>query len=107
MTPKGSTSADINSVLEGHKSDFRDLSSADEWAKEGFSADEVEAWLGARCFHARAAAELRDVGITPEQAATHTDASVGDYTDTVGFKVANRHMAITDARDLLKITGGR
>jgi hypothetical protein len=107
MTPKGSSSADINSVLERHKGEFRNLSSADEWANEGFSADEVAAWLGARCFHARAAAELRDVGITPEQASTQTDASVGDYADTVGFKVANRHMAVTDARDLLKITGGR
>ena len=41
---------------------------AREWFEAGFAPDEVREWLSARTFRADAAADLRDLGITPEQA---------------------------------------
>lgn len=74
---------------------------AQQWAEHGFAADDVQAWLDARCFDPDAAAELRDAGITPEQASTRTDAGTGGYADTIGYKVANGDLGIPAVRDLL------
>ncbi len=74
---------------------------AETWAESGFSADEVDEWLKARCFHPSAARDLADAGVTPEMAATRTEAGSGDYVDTVGFKVADGDLEVEEARDLL------
>jgi len=61
---------------------------AQAWTDAGF-ADEVTArWLDARCFDARAARALAELGVTPQQAAVRTRDG-GGYIDTIGCKVAN------------------
>ncbi|MFN8159608.1 MAG: hypothetical protein U0R52_00990 [Solirubrobacterales bacterium] len=77
---------------------------AETWAESGFSADEVEEWLSARCFHPSAARDLADAGVTPGMAATRTEAGAGDYTDTVGFKVADGDLEVEEARDIVGAT---
>jgi hypothetical protein len=74
---------------------------AETWTESGFSADETDEWLKARCFHPSAARDLADAGVTPEMAATRTEAGSGDYVDTVGFKVADGDLEVEEARDLL------
>ena len=74
---------------------------AETWTESGFSADEADEWLKARCFHPSAARDLADAGVTPEMAATRTEAGSGDYVDTVGFKVADGDLEVEEARDLL------
>jgi hypothetical protein len=74
---------------------------AEAWAESGFSADEVDEWLAARCFHPSAARDLADAGVTAELAAIRTEAGAGDYVDTVGFKVADGDLEVEEARDLV------
>lgn len=68
---------------------------AQQWAEHGFDAADVRAWLDARCFCPDAAAELRDAGITPEQASTRTD------TDTIGYRVSNGDLGLAEVREAL------
>lgn len=75
---------------------------ADDWIEHGHDSDDVRAWLGARCYDAAAAAALRDAGVTPEQAATQTDAGSGYYLDTIGYKVANGDLTARAAAALLR-----
>lgn len=74
---------------------------AETWAESGFTADEVDRWLMARCFQPAAARDLADAGVTPEMASTRTEAGAGDYVDTVGFKVADGDLEVEEARDLV------
>lgn len=72
---------------------------AREWAAAGFdSAEDVEDWLGARCFTAAGAKALDDAGLTPEQAAIRTREGASDYEDTVGFKVSSGDLSTDAAR---------
>ncbi|HEX7175284.1 MAG TPA: hypothetical protein VF240_08375 [Pyrinomonadaceae bacterium] len=72
---------------------------AREWAAAGFdSAEDVEDWLGARCFSAAGAKALDDAGLTPEQAAIRTREGATDYEDTIGFKVSNGDLSTDAAR---------
>ncbi len=77
---------------------------AENWAESGFEAPEVEEWLRARCFDPAAARDLADAGVTPDLAATKTEAGRGDYTDTVAFKVSDGDFEVEEARDLLGVT---
>jgi hypothetical protein len=52
-----------------------------EWEAYGFSPEEAEAYRGAWCFDPLAAAELRELGITPEVACERVGPGL---TDTVG-----------------------
>jgi hypothetical protein len=74
---------------------------AETWAESGFEAPEVEEWLLARCFNPSAARDLADAGVTPELARMKTSAGAGNYTDTVGFKVADCDLEADEARELV------
>lgn len=74
------------------------------WAESGFDAREVDEWLGARCFDPNAARDLADTGVEAVDARMKTEAGRGDYTDTIGFKVAAGDLEVEEARDLLGIT---
>jgi hypothetical protein len=76
-------------------------SATDAWKEAGFSADEVDEWLLARCFIPGAARDLADAGVTPQAARLRTSAGAGDYVDTVGFKVADGDLEPEEARDLV------
>lgn len=73
-----------------------------EWFAAGFDdAEEVDAWLDARCFAARDAQTLERAGLTPEQAARLTAAGAGGYEDTVGFKIIKGDLSLDEARRLM------
>ena len=72
---------------------------AREWADEGFDADEVSQWLEARCFAPGAADELRNHGISPEEAAT--PAERGGLVGTIGYWVANGDQGADEAAALV------
>jgi len=62
-----------------------------------FTAEEVQEWLDAGCFEPAAAAELRAISITPDQAAQATQDGVGDHEHTIGYRVSNCDLRATDA----------
>jgi hypothetical protein len=62
---------------------------AQAWTDAGFEDEMTARWLHARCFDARAARALAELGVTPEQAAVRTRDGGGGYIDTIGCKVAN------------------
>jgi hypothetical protein len=59
------------------------------WTDAGFDDELTGRWLAVRCFDARAARELVELGVTPEQAGVRTRDGGGDYVDTIAYKVAN------------------
>jgi len=67
---------------------------AQAWTDAGFGDELTARWLDARCFDARAARALTDLGVTPEQAAARTRAGAGGYIDTIGFKVASADLTV-------------
>lgn len=73
----------------------------DLWEATGMTPDEVERWVEAGAFEPEAAVEMRDAGVTPEQAATRTDAGHSDYEDTVAAKVSNGDLSIGQALAVL------
>jgi hypothetical protein len=93
----------IRDVIQSH-GDFAARgnpdAAAEAWAEAGFNAAEVEEWLKARCFDAGAARDLADADVTAAMAATRTEAGRGDYTDTVGFKVADGDLEVGEAREI-------
>lgn len=89
-------------VAHGHFAHGGDpQSTAEAWEESGFDAAEVQEWLLARCFTPAAARDLADAGVTAEMARMRTSAGAGDYTDTVGFKVADGDLSAEEARDIL------
>ncbi|HWB70423.1 MAG TPA: hypothetical protein VG518_10650 [Solirubrobacterales bacterium] len=73
------------------------------WEASGFEAHEVDEWLNARCFDPSSARDLADAGVSAVDAAMKTEAGMGDYVDTVGFKVSTGDLEAEEARDLLGI----
>jgi len=72
------------------------------WLKVGFDdAEEIAAWLAARCYEAESARLLDDVGLTPEQASLRTTAGEADYEDTIAFKFSRRDLSLTEARRIV------
>jgi len=69
-----------------------------EWAAAGFDANDVAAWLDARCVYAEAALELQAAGLTPNDAMRKWDAPVGGYTDTVAYIYCNGDCTIEQAQ---------
>jgi len=61
---------------------------AQAWSDAGFDDGPTASWLEARCFDARAARALADLGVTPGQAAVRTRDGGGGL-DTIGYKVAS------------------
>jgi len=94
---------------------------AAEWLAAGFTAVQAADWIAhARCFTALAAAELRDAGLTPNDAASvvpdadpdadlpdsEIDREIGIYSpvpggETNGYLVANCDLTIDEARSVL------
>ncbi len=96
----------IESILEqhgdfAHGGDVEDT--AIDWHEYGFTAIQADEWLNARCFTATAAASLQVQGFTPDEVKTETDENVGmgQYADTIGYKVANGDLSVEAARTLL------
>jgi hypothetical protein len=74
---------------------------AETWIESGFEPDEVEEWLGARCFDPGSARDLADAGVSAAEARVKIEAGRSDCTDTVGFKVSAGDLDVDEARDLL------
>ena len=72
-------------------------------SRSGFEADEVEEWLGARCFDPSVARDLAAAGVSPVDAGMTTEAGAGDYVDTVGFKASAGDLEVEDAREFLGV----
>jgi hypothetical protein len=62
---------------------------AQAWTDAGFDDAVTARWLCARCFDARAARALAELGVTPEQAAVRTRDGGEGQIGTIGWKVAN------------------
>jgi hypothetical protein len=73
---------------------------AADWSHFGFDADNVRAWLNARCFSPMAARDLHRRGISPNGASQTTSAGVG-VPETVGFKVSAACLLPEDATTVL------
>ncbi|HEY0101536.1 MAG TPA: hypothetical protein VGB76_21600 [Pyrinomonadaceae bacterium] len=72
------------------------------WLEAGFTdAEEVEEWLGARCFEPRHAQTLEAAGITPEQAALRTRAGRAGYEETVACKFSRGDLTLEEARRII------
>lgn len=76
---------------------------AEDWAEFAFTAPEVEAWLGARCFDPAAAYVLKSANIGPDRVAAITTSTemAGTYVDTLGYKYANGDIDLTKLLALL------
>jgi len=66
-----------------------------------FGPDEVQAWLDARCFNSGDAYELKAAGVTPAQASTLTGEGLGEYVDTLGYKVSNSDLSVEEVLAIL------
>ena len=86
------------SALDGQTPD----AAARAWLDAGFDdAEEIAAWLAARCFKPRAAQSLDEAGITPEQAALVTRAGRADYAETIASKLAANDLTLEEARRII------
>jgi hypothetical protein len=72
-----------------------------DWDDWNISTDEADAWLSARCFDPKAAHQLDDHDITPEQAGKITKRGTGNYRDTIGYKISNYDLTIEEAIEIL------
>jgi hypothetical protein len=61
---------------------------ARQWSEAGFDADDVAAWLSARCYSATGAQRLLELGYSPEQAAEVWPDAPGENM-TIGYAAAN------------------
>ncbi len=65
---------------------------AAEWVATGLSEELIRGYIAAKTFQPRAAKELHDQGVTPEQAAEVIDAPLGGYRETRGYILSNGDM---------------
>lgn len=87
---KPKTSAETISRFEELAEHLGDpAEAAKAWSDAGFDDEQTARWLEARCFDPEAARELRDLDVTPGQAAQRTRDGKRDYRDTIAFKVAS------------------
>jgi len=75
---------------------------ARNWLDAGFAdAEEIDDWLGARCFEPQHAQTLDAAGITPEQAALRTRQGRADYEETVACKFSRGDLSLEEARRII------
>ena len=96
----------VSRVLEHHGEaalgDAPAIDVAQSWIDAGFDdPEEVDDWLRARCFRADGAHALEMAGITPEQAASRTQAGTADYEDTIGYKLTHGDLSFDEARRII------
>lgn len=65
---------------------------AERWETAGFTVEETNRWLNARCYDPEAAQAIKDAGLTLNQARVHTNRGQTAEVETVGFKVARGHI---------------
>lgn len=89
---------------------------AADWASAGFTAAQVDEWLGARVFTPEAARALleREIFLAqpapgpwpgqPAQASrlSGPDQGLGQYEDTVGYKLANNDLTSAEADEIVR-----
>ncbi|MDO5633453.1 MAG: hypothetical protein Q4G34_01075 [Micrococcus sp.] len=78
---------------------------AQEWVDEGFTAEEVAAWLGdADLAWPVTAAAFRDAGITPAQAGQEVGVDIGhgEYVRTLAYKVGNGDLELNEALVIIR-----
>jgi hypothetical protein len=56
------------------------IATADDWMEAGLDLEQIKAWLAARCWCAGDAADLADLGVTPEQASKSITEGGRHYT---------------------------
>jgi hypothetical protein len=96
----------IGETLRRHGADALQSTDAETraraWLDAGFTdAEEVDDWLGARCFDPQHAQTLEAAGITPEQATLRTRAGRGDYEETVACKFSRGDLTLEEARRII------
>jgi len=75
---------------------------ARNWLDAGFDdAEEIDDWLGARCFNPHLAQSLDAAGFTPEQAALRTRKGSTDYEETIAYKLAGGDLTLEEARRII------
>ena len=75
---------------------------ARNWLDAGFAdAEEIDDWLGARCFNPHHAQSLDAAGFTPEQAALRTRKGRADYEETIACKLAAGDLTLEEARRII------
>ncbi len=75
---------------------------ARNWLDAGFAdAEEIDDWLGARCFNPHYARSLDAAGFTPEQAALRTRQGRADYEETIAYKLAAGDLTLEEARRII------
>jgi hypothetical protein len=105
-TPQQTLLQLIGEALCRHGEDARQNTNVEAaaraWLEAGFTdAEEVDDWLGARCFDPRHAQTLEAAGITPEQAALRTRAGRADYEETVACKFSRGDLTLAEARRII------
>jgi len=70
---------------------------AHEWRDSGFSVDEADSWVQMGCELARYAVELRDLGVTPEQAAKEAT-----FKGTIGYWFTKHIITAKNIAEYLK-----
>ena len=96
----------IGETLARHGADALRCATVDaaarDWLEAGFAdAEDVDDWLGARCFDPRHAGMLDAAGVTPEQAALRTREGRAAYEDTVAYKFAQGDLSLEEARRII------
>lgn len=96
----------IGETLRRHGDVALQSSNADEaaraWLDAGFTdAEDVDDWLGARCFDPLRAQTLEAAGITPEQGALRTREGRADYEETVAYKFSRGDLTLEEARRII------
>lgn len=78
------------------------MEAARAWIAAGFTdAEEVEDWLGARCFDPVCAHALDAAGLTPEQARLRTTEGRTGYEDTIAYKFSRSDLSLEEARRII------
>ena len=74
-----------------------------QWQELRFTADEVRAWLDARCFEAWAAKDLFNAGVTPEQAARRINLPCySGEGETIGYACSNGDLPFLRACEIVR-----
>jgi len=75
---------------------------ARRWLDAGFAdTEEIDDWLGARCFNPHQAQSLDAAGFTPEQAALRTRKGRADDEETIAYKLAAGALTLEEARRII------
>ena len=74
---------------------------AQEWIDAGFTAGSAADWWEAGCFDADRTAELRDAGLTPDQAGQRHDDLSDVGARSIGYAYCNLDISLHRAEEMI------